>query len=373
MISSRTKNSTFKKIYYAICTICFVFLITAPTFAGGRKDSDHAIYATSEELSKQNNPAAAENDSASKEKQADTKTDTANSDTTTVTTDNGTSTDSTTVTTTSTTTTSDASPSSTAATTTTTTTPVLLSTITSLEVPLCPATRPASPSSPEPFAPGHEVHAYTGFELCYREDYEDAEWVAYCLTKDELNTVIGRTDDFRADTKITTGSATPGDYVRSGYDRGHLAPAADMEWSEKAAHDSFLMSNMTPQAPQFNRGMWKELEAEVRTWAATFGAVYVVTGPILEKEASQYKHIGTNEVAIPEYFYKVLLAQLSDEMHTVIGIGFILPNTSCTGTIYDYAVSIDEVEQRTGLDFYAPLPDEIETPVEESKDISHWE
>lgn len=232
-----------------------------------------------------------------------------------------------------------------------------------IEIPLCPATVNGS-------AEDHEVHSYNGFQLCYRESYEDAEWVAYVLTREELNAVTERSNKFHSDKEISTGSATPSDYTNSGYDRGHLAPAADLVWSEESMNDSFLMSNMTPQAPDFNRGMWKSLEEQVRSWAQEFGEVVVVTGPILEKDASEYKKIGKNQVAVPEYFYKVLLAQ--DSSGVKIGIAFILPNSKCEGSIWDYSVSIDDVEKRTNLDFFSLLDDSLENQIEANTNFTEW-
>ncbi len=232
-----------------------------------------------------------------------------------------------------------------------------------IEIPLCPATLNGN-------AEDHEVHSYNGFQLCYRESYEDAEWVAYVLTRDELTGVTERSNKFHADKAISTGSATPSDYTNSGYDRGHLAPAADLLWSTESMDDSFLMSNMTPQAPDFNRGMWKSLEEQVRSWAETFGEVVVVTGPILEKDASEYKKIGKNQVAVPEYFYKVLLAQ--DSSGVKIGIAFILPNSKCEGSIWDYSTSIDEVEKRTNLDFFSLLEDSTENQIEANTNFDDW-
>lgn len=235
----------------------------------------------------------------------------------------------------------------------------------SVEIPLCPATMTKGSD-----VPGHEVHTYAGFELCYREDYEDSEWVAYTITREKLVSVIKRTDDFRADTSITTGSATPADYKASGYDRGHLAPAADMQWSSETMHESFLMSNMTPQAPQLNRGMWKELEENVRKWAQNFGEVTVVTGPVLEKPSAEYSSIGSNKVAVPEFFYKALLSK-SNNGDTIMA-AFIMPNKKCEGEIWDYAVSVDEIEERTGIDFFSALDDSIENETEKNINLSEW-
>lgn len=243
-----------------------------------------------------------------------------------------------------------------------------------LEIPVCPGTKNSK---------DHQIRQFEHYALCYRESYEQAEWSAYELTKDELNKKSGRTNDFREDPEIKTGSATLNDYRGSGYDRGHLTPAADMAFSEKAMSETFYLSNMSPQAGPFNRGIWQQLEAQVRTWAKTFGKVYVVSGPILEKPASKYESIGKdNKIAIPQYYYKVLLAPLyadgndsktPDDAKSIAAIGFILPNEACSGKeFWDFAVSVDEVEKRTGLDFFSLLDEKAEKEAEGSFDISIW-
>lgn len=233
-----------------------------------------------------------------------------------------------------------------------------------LEIPLC------GTSNGNKYGESHEIHEHTGYTLCYREEYEQAEWVAYCFTRDELTKNANRSNNFQADPSISTGSATPEDYTKSGYDRGHLAPAADLSWSEQAMDDSFYMSNMSPQAPSFNRGIWKKLEEKVRLWVEKFGTVYVVSGPILEKKASEYTTIGKNQVSVPEYYYKALLARTEDGTFTAIG--FILPNEKRTESFYDFAVTIDEVEKRTNLDFFSALPDNIENIIESKIPLSDW-
>lgn len=238
-----------------------------------------------------------------------------------------------------------------------------------LEIPLCRQTRDMYADAED-----HEVHQYTGYALCYRESYEIAEWVAYCLTREELqNKVAERTNDFREDTKITSASALSFDYSGSGFDRGHLAPAADMKWSFKAMSDCFLMSNMAPQRPEFNQFIWNDLENKVRSWAYKYGAVYVVTGPVLEKPAKYYQQIGkSTKIAVPEYFYKVLLAQKNNSSKTIIARAFIMPNKKCDKKIADYAVTIDQLEERTGLDFFSLLPDDIENRIERKINTEDW-
>ena len=233
-----------------------------------------------------------------------------------------------------------------------------------LEKPICAASDNAA---------DHQLRNFEHYSLCYRESYEQAEWSAYCLTEEELVKNAKRSDDFRSDPEITTGSATPSDYKKSGYDRGHLSPAADFAFDEKAMSETFYMSNMSPQKGNLNRGLWKDLESKVREWAGIFGRVYVVSGPILEKPAEEYQSIGENQVSVPEFYYKVLLAPLyadendkasPEDAQNIMMMAFIFPNEKCDGALDDYAVTVDEVESRTGLDFFAPLPDSIENEME---------
>ena len=177
---------------------------------------------------------------------------------------------------------------------------------------------------------------------------------------------MGRTNDFREDYKVKTGSASLSDYKGSGYDRGHLAPAGDMKMSSTAMSESFFMSNMSPQHPSFNRGIWKKLEGSVRNWADDNGEIHIVTGPILNE---QFSTIGYNGVSIPNYYYKVILDYKEPGLK---GIGFILLHEKSSSSLKSFAVSIDEVERRTGIDFYHSLPDEIENQIESTIDISKW-
>lgn len=191
--------------------------------------------------------------------------------------------------------------------------------------------------------------------------------VAYELTEHEVLSVTKRVDSFKFDPDVTTGSATLSDYKGSTYDRGHLAPAADMKMSSISMSDSFYMSNISPQIPGFNRGIWMQLEELVRTWAIREGSLFIVTGPVLNKEI--YPTIGVNEVAIPELFYKALLDYSGDEIK---GIGFILPNETSSFSLEHYTFTIDEVEEITLHDFFHNLPDDIENEIESEINILEW-
>jgi endonuclease G len=215
---------------------------------------------------------------------------------------------------------------------------------------------------------GDSVLIYTGFHLLYNEEYEQAAWVAYILTDEQvLSGTESRTENFRADTAIVTGSATPRDYLRSGYDRGHLAPAADMKWSPVAMSESFLMSNMSPQAPGFNRGVWSRLESKVRDWAIENDSILVITGPVFY---GIDEYIGENLVGVPKYYFKVI-ADISPPDYKVIS--FLLWNTGSSEDLFSFAVSIDSLELITGYDFFATHPDqEIIERMETSVNSYGW-
>ena len=207
-----------------------------------------------------------------------------------------------------------------------------------------------------------------GYALGYIEYHEQAAWVIYKLTAKEATIKNAqRTNKFLSDPEIPTGSATTGDYRRSGYDRGHLAPAADMAFSGQTMADSFFMSNMSPQKPAFNRGIWKRLEEQVRQIAIREKAIYVVTGPILPKKKTVT--IGANQVTVPTHYYKVIFDLTPPRKM----IGFILPNEGSDRQLEDFAVTVDVVEKATGLDFFSALPKAVQERFESTISISAWE
>ena len=206
-----------------------------------------------------------------------------------------------------------------------------------------------------------------GYALGYIEYHEQPAWVVYHFTKEEAVTkAVKRSDDFREDPEIPTGSATLADYRRSGYDRGHLAPAADMAFSVRTMSDSFYMSNMSPQKPAFNRGIWKNLEAQVRYFAITEKDIYVVTGPVLPK--TKTVTIGGNRVTVPTHYYKAIYDRTPPEKM----IGFILPNEGSNRPLRDFAVTVDAVEDATGLNFFSTVPQPKQEQLESAISIRDW-
>lgn len=209
---------------------------------------------------------------------------------------------------------------------------------------------------------------HTGYTLSYNEEHEQPNWVAYLLTADKVfSGMSDREDNFREDPSIPTGSATLADYRGSGYDRGHLIPAADQKWSAQAMDDSFFLSNMSPQTHSFNAGIWSKLESAVRTLAAQNQEICVVTGPVLTD--GPYKTIGANKVSVPNSYYKVILDYYGPEKKA---IGFVLAQDA-KGNLSAFAMTVDDVEALTGIDFFPLLSDSEESGLESAYDVSLWD
>jgi endonuclease G len=214
--------------------------------------------------------------------------------------------------------------------------------------------------------PDHQIINYTQFTLSYNEQHEQAEWVAYQLTRQEVEMQQVRSNCFKTDRNITTKSASKKDYTSTGFDLGHLAPAADNNLSKKTNKESFRMSNISPQLPGFNRGIWKKLETWTRQQAIVDSIIYVVTGPVFVNNLGT---IGKNEVTIPGYFYKILLKQQDSK---TITIAFLIPQIGAVGKIQDYIVPVNTIETLTGIDFFPELKNSQENKIESQYQAKKW-
>ena len=210
-----------------------------------------------------------------------------------------------------------------------------------------------------------QLKGYTGFTLSFNKDNRTPNYVAWELLGTEVSTEWPRNDNFWQDEEIT-GCTKHSDYTGSGFDRGHMCPAADQKWSEQAMIDCFVMANMCPQLHDLNAGAWERLEEKERLWAKRDSAVMIIAGPIYSEGET---YIEKSKVRVPDAFFKVLLAPYLDEPR---GIAFIYPHMKCPGNMQDYATSIDEVEKITGFDFFSVLPDDIETKVESTYSFTEW-
>lgn len=227
---------------------------------------------------------------------------------------------------------------------------------------------------------GEEVVYHLAYALVYDEAYEQAKWVAHIILPDVVRGNEGRTNDFRPDDKIKTGSAVEADYFLRiyqpdstfkydafGYDRGHLAPSADFRYSKRALSESYLYSNMSPQVAELNRGKWAELEDVIRQYAVRNNTeLYVVTGGVLKPGLKKIER-GVNKVSIPEQYFKVAV-----DLTNHRAIAFMMPNKACEYPVMHYACTIDSVEAITGIDFFASLPLEEQKQLESSFDINKW-
>lgn len=215
--------------------------------------------------------------------------------------------------------------------------------------------------------PSGQVIGRRGYTLSFNAKHQQAAWVGYVLRGYQVRQANeNRSDAFLVDPLAKPHSADEADYNNSGYDRGHLAAAEDMGWSAQTMRESFYYSNVSPQVPAFNRGVWKRLEELVRYWAEAYDSVYVITGPVLRPGLPV---IGHDAVSVPKQFYKVVLEY---NRKGVQGIGFLLRNEASAAPLKSFAVSVDEVEKLTGLDFFPQLPDDVEQKIESSANTAGW-
>ncbi|WP_072989373.1 DNA/RNA non-specific endonuclease [Pseudozobellia thermophila] len=211
-----------------------------------------------------------------------------------------------------------------------------------------------------------DIVYHSHFALSYNESYEQAEWVAYSLKREHLTEDRRKRPYFVEDPKVRTKSADWRNYKGSGYDRGHLCPAGDRKFSEQAYNETFYTSNISPQDRAFNAGIWNRLEIQVRSWARRYGEVFVVAGGVLEEGLEE---IGEEDVDVPRYYYKILARRESGSPKI---LAFLLPGEESKRPLAAFAVSVDEIEKRTGIDFFGQLPDGQEEELESRADTAGW-
>lgn len=213
----------------------------------------------------------------------------------------------------------------------------------------------------------NEVGRYT---LLYDTMYRQAEWVAYRLTRTELNAgTAKRSNSFRCDPHVLSygwPTASDSDYKGSGFDRGHLLPSADRCGSSQENRATFLLSNISPQHPELNRGVWRLLEEQVRRWACQYDTLYIVTGGDLSGRLQRIE----GGIGVPERFFKAILLYSDSECQA---IAFLIPNEKqLSKDFFSYTMSIDSLETRLKMDFFPALPDDVEERIEAHADRLFW-
>ena len=207
---------------------------------------------------------------------------------------------------------------------------------------------------------------YEGMKISFNPRMHIPNWVAWELTGDETLGEEPRYNKFACDESVP-GCPDDWDYKYSGYDRGHMAPAADMKWSERAMRESFYLTNVCPQAGDLNRGSWKRLEEKCRAKACADSTIIVICGPVLTDNIREF--LGDSRVAVPQRFFKVILSPFAEKNQA---IGFIMPNGKVPGGMQNCAVSIDSVEAVTGHDFFPALPTDVQDYIESLCNFNSW-
>lgn len=214
-----------------------------------------------------------------------------------------------------------------------------------------------------------EILCRKGYLLAHDPVLKTPIWVIEHLTTEKASGSLPRKDAFKADPNLPKGQrAEMSDYKNSGYDKGHMAPSADMAWDEDAMAESFYLSNMVPQVGiGMNQGIWKDLEELVRNWAIKRGSVHIFTGPIYEGET--IGDIGKNKVSVPTHLYKVVYDARKAE-----AISFIMPNSKIVSSdMPKYIETIRKIENKTGLDFLSELDKQVQDVIEMKKPATLWE
>lgn len=227
--------------------------------------------------------------------------------------------------------------------------------IEALEIPMSPASL------------SEELIPHLGYTLSYNYRHRIPNWVAWELTRHEVGGTVPRASGFKPDPLVKGTQADDADYRNSGWDRGHMAPAADMKWSSQAMRESFYLSNVCPQNQNLNRGDWKDLEELEREVAQRYGNVWIVCGPIIGE--ARNGRIGSSRATVPDAFYKVMPICHNGRYES---IGFIFKNEAGSHKLSYYTRTVDQIEEITGLDFFPQLPDSIEAEVESRKDHRPW-
>ena len=211
---------------------------------------------------------------------------------------------------------------------------------------------------------------YKAITVHYNKHYRLPNCVAYELTNTQAAMADAPDSEkrdnykFNRDTKVA-GCPDWWEYKETGYDRGHMAPAMDMRWDKQAMEQCFLMTNICPQDRDLNDGEWRHMEEAIHTWARKTDRLVIFTGPVLSGDMKKTgKH---NDISVPNKFFKVVYSPKQNR-----AIAFLFDNEYAPKSWTNYAVTVDEVERLTGIDFLAALPDDVETSIESKSDIKSW-
>ncbi len=206
---------------------------------------------------------------------------------------------------------------------------------------------------------------HKAFSLSYNSSYLMPSWVAYKVTKSQINADEHVKGKYIADPEVNTRSASKKDYKEGGYLMAQFVNYLDIKQIPDAIDESFYMTNITPMKLAFYNHVWCRTEQLIRLWTAENDGFYVVCGPILTE--APFPVIGENNVSVPKRFYKAIYDPKNKK-----AMGFIFKNSMSTPTLKSFAVSIDDIEKETGIDLFPALDDELEEQIESKLDYSQW-
>jgi endonuclease G len=206
---------------------------------------------------------------------------------------------------------------------------------------------------------------HSHYTLSYNEGCELPSWAAYMLTPEMAKAAGTIKEKYSEDPLVSTGSSSTKDYKDAGFVMGQLVPVEDMVFDLKTSAETYYMSNIVPQKVGFNKYLWKGLELLIREWAKEGNTLYITAGPVLAD--GPFGTFGENKVAIPTRYYKVIL-----DLNGERAIGFMFRANSSSGALKSYALSVNDIEKITGIDFFINLPDDIEEKLESTLDLSDW-
>ena len=226
---------------------------------------------------------------------------------------------------------------------------------------------PQSLEFPEPIE-GEDIRIYAGYTSSYNHSTLVPNWVAYELTAAEVEGEYSFKPSFSRDPNMEGSQASREDYSNSGWDKGHMAPRADMKWSEESLAESYYFTNVCPQNHEMNAYDWCSIEKLARRMATEHGSVYVVCGPVFTTH--EYGTIGGNQVNVPDAFFKALLMKVDG---TYQSIAFLVPNRPDRHPIHEYACTVNDIESLLGINLFYNLDDSVEEDIESTADMQTWD
>ena len=213
-----------------------------------------------------------------------------------------------------------------------------------------------------------QVITHIGYTTSYNSKTLNPNWVAYELTREEVQGECKGKTSFCWDPDVKGRKSRREDYKNEqNWDKGHMAPRADMKWSVQAFEESYYLSNICPQNHDLNAGDWLKTENLARRMAEKYGNVYIICGPVFT--VNRHGTLGENKVWIPDAFFKALLVCVNGKYES---IAFYMTNESQKNDLKSYIRTVNDIEKMVRMDFFPALSDSVEETVEGQVDRNVW-